>query len=73
MRMQHYRSSTNENAGYLHYRICSGCAAVDVPGVQDSSKKTVENLLASQFRNQMKVKPTGQTPDVENALPGQIR
>ena len=56
------------------YRICSGCASVDTPGFADRNKMTVENLLARQFRNvgkTLKVKPSPQTPDEENVLPGQ--
>ena len=31
------------------YRICSGCASVDIPGFVDKDKFSVENLLTKQF------------------------
>ena len=34
------------------YRICSGCASVDVPGFNDKSKFSFENLLVKQFAQQ---------------------
>ena len=58
------------------YRACSGCASVDTPGFHERNKMTLENLLARQFTNvgkNLKVKPSPQTADEENVLPGQIR
>ena len=53
------------------YRICTGCASVDIPDFTSSQTGTVEEILARQFRNfgknTVRVKP-----DEENALPGQV-
>ena len=53
------------------YRICTGCASVDVPDFANRQTGTVEDLLTRQFRNfgknNVKV-----NPDEENAIPGQV-
>ena len=54
------------------YRICTGCASVDIPDFASSQTGTVEDLLARQFRNFVPKVPVRVKPDVENALPGQV-
>ena len=58
------------------YRICSGCASVDVPDLVDKNKFSVENLLSkqfSQFETQKKKKlPLKETQDGHSPLPGQV-
>ena len=58
------------------YRICSGCASVDVPDFANKNKSTVENLLAKQFAQfgtqQRKKPPPNETQDGGSALPGLV-
>ena len=59
------------------YRICSGCAAVDVPDFVDNKNKfSVENLLTKQFAQfgtEGKKPPTmKETQGGHSPLPGQV-
>ena len=58
------------------YRICSGCASVDVPDFANKNKFSVENLLVTQFAQfgtqQKKKPPVKETQDAESALPGLV-
>ena len=58
------------------YRICSGCAAVDVPDFVDKDKFTVENLLTKQFAQfgpqEKKKPPMKESQDGQSPLPGQV-
>ena len=53
------------------YRICTGCASVDVPDFANKNKFTVENLLVKQFK-QFGKPPVKETQDTESALPGSV-
>ena len=35
------------------FRICSGCASVDVPDYKDKDKFKMENMLIGQFMSQI--------------------
>ena len=55
------------------YRICSGCASVDIPDFANKDKNSVENLLARQFVNfgsNKKKNISVETGDPQ--LPGQV-
>ena len=53
------------------YRICSGCAALDVADSASRDKNSLEILLARQFVNFGK-NMKGNSP-VESSLPGQVQ
>ena len=58
------------------YRICSGCASVDVPDFANKNKFSVENLLVTQFAQfgtqQKKKPPVKEKHDGHSPLPGQV-
>ena len=55
------------------YRICSGCASVDVPDFANKNKFGVENLLVRQFAQfEIKKPPLKETQDGDSALPGLV-
>ena len=58
------------------YRICSGCASVDVPDFANKDKFSVENLLSSQFAQfgtkEKNKPPVKETQDGNSPLPGQV-
>ena len=58
------------------YRICSGCAAVDVPDFANKNKFSVENLLVRQFAQfgteGKKQPPLKETQEGDSALPGLV-
>lgn len=54
------------------YRICTGCASVDIPDFADRNRGTVEDLLTRQFRNFGKDVKVRASADEENVLPGQV-
>ena len=58
------------------YRICTGCASVDVPDFANKDKFSVENLLSSQFAQfatkEKKKPPVKEKHDGHSPLPGQV-
>ena len=56
------------------YRICSGCASVDVPDFANKDKNSAENMLIRQFANFGKnTKKNTETHSGESPLPGQAQ
>ena len=58
------------------YRICSGCASVDVPDFANKNKFSGENLLVRQFAQfgteGKKQPPLKEIQDGDSALPGLV-
>ena len=58
------------------YRICSGCASVDVPDFANKNEFSVENLLVKQFgqfgAQGKKKAPMKETQDGDSPLPGLV-
>ena len=55
------------------YRICSGCASVDIHDFANKDKNTVEMLFARQFVNFDKRKKTPvETHSEDSPMPGQV-
>ena len=57
------------------YRICSGCASVDIPNYANKDKFSFENLLVKQFAQtgpNTKKKSRKETHDGSSPLPGQV-
>ena len=57
------------------YRICSGCASVDVPDYANKDKNSVESILAKQFANFGKVQKKSapvETHSGDSPIPGQV-
>ena len=55
------------------YRICSGCASVDIPDFANKDKNSVENLLARQFVNFGSNKKKNISVETgDSQLPGQV-
>ena len=54
------------------YRICSGCASVDVPDYANKDKFKLENLLLGQFIKTGQQKKIPETHSGVSPLPGQV-
>jgi len=54
------------------YRICSGCASVDVPDYANKDKNPLENLLIGQFMKIGAPKKVPETHSGVSPLPGQV-
>ena len=57
------------------YRICSGCASVDIPDYANKERNTLESVLVRQFvrywNNQMTDSKVGSFQE-ESPIPGQL-
>ena len=55
------------------YRICSGCASVDIPDYADKDKFKLENFLAGQFLKKAGLgEKVPETHTGNSPLPGQV-
>ena len=54
------------------YRICSGCASVDVPDFANKNKSSVENLLVQQFAKFGAPQEKKPSNNGDSSLPGSV-